>query len=251
MATGCKQGDNFGSLFYAVGFQQYLVKIHEAIQRHIKGFVEGCSPVGGVTGFIDDTTIYVDARIADLVIAEVLVIYVDAGIELNLSKCRFLVPPGTILPTNGLLSFPVERTGCIILGCPVGIPSYRRASAMTIVINKASRSLPAITTLHASTALALTRNCVSARIGYLARVSELADNVDAFSTFDDRIDVAIRSIVGVTDDEYSINGYGRVLRSLPSGLGGLGILRFAGLAGETACLLSREKAYEYLEEYQP
>ena len=70
---------------------------------------------------------------------------------------------------------------------------------MTIV-NKASRSLPVVTTLHDSTALALTRNCVSARIGYLARVSELADNVDAFSTFDDRIDAAIRSIAGVTDD---------------------------------------------------
>ena len=57
----------------------------------------------------------VDARIADLVIAEALDIYADAGIKLNLSKCRFLVPPGTILPTNGLLRFPVERTGCIIL----------------------------------------------------------------------------------------------------------------------------------------
>ena len=76
----------------------------------------------GVTGFIDDTTIDVDARIANLVIAEVLDIYADAGINLNLPKCRFLVPPGTILSTNGLLKFPVERTGCIIQGCPVGIP---------------------------------------------------------------------------------------------------------------------------------
>ena len=42
-----------------------------------------------------------------------------------------------------------------------------------------------------------------------------------------------------------------MLRSLPTGLGGLGIPRFAGLAGDTACLLSREKTYEYLEEYQP
>ena len=67
MATGCKQGDNFGSLFYAVRFQHHLIKIHDAIQRHIEGFPEGCSPVGGggVTGFIDDTTIYVDARIAN------------------------------------------------------------------------------------------------------------------------------------------------------------------------------------------
>ena len=72
---------------------------------------------------------------------------------------------------------------------------------MTIV-KKASRSLPAVK--KASTALALTRNCVSARIGYLARVSELADNIDAFTIFDDRIDAAIQNIAGVTDDAYSI-----------------------------------------------
>ena len=130
-----------------VSSQQHLVnKIHEAIQRHIEGFVEVCSPIGGVTGFIDDITIYVDARIANLVIADVLDIYADAGIiKLNLSKGRFL-----------------ERTGCIILGCPVRMPSYRCDAAITIV-NKASRSLfSTITTLQqASTALALTRNCVS------------------------------------------------------------------------------------------
>ena len=33
-------------------------------QRHIDGFVEGCS--GVITGFIDNTTIYVDARIASM-----------------------------------------------------------------------------------------------------------------------------------------------------------------------------------------
>ena len=138
------------------------------------------------------------------------------------------------------------------LRCPVGIPpSFWRDAAMTIVY-KASRFLPAITTLQGSPALALTRNCVSARIGFLARVSELTDNIDAFSTFDDRIDASIRSIAGVTDDdEYSRNGYARVLRSLPLGLGGLGIPCFAGLARETACLLSLEKPYEYLEECQP
>ena len=250
MATGCKQGDNFGSLFYSVGFQRHLILIHESIQRHIEGSADGCSLVGGVTGFIDDTTIYVDARIANLVVADVKVIYADARIKLNLNKCRFVIPPGTILPPNGLLGFPVERSGCIVLGCPVGIPSYRRAAAMTIA-KKASRSLPAVSTLHAWTSIALIRYCVSARLGFLARVCELADNLSAFSFFDDRIDVAIQTSCGITEDEFSLNGYGRVLRSLPAGAGGLGIPRFAGLAGETACLLSREKTYDYLEVFQP
>jgi hypothetical protein len=193
---------------------------------------------------------YVDARIANLVVADVKVIYADTGIKLNLNKCRFVIPPGTTLPPNGLLGFPVERSGCIVLGCPVGIPSYRHAAAMTIA-KKASRSLPAFSTLHAWTSLALIRHCVSARLGFLARVCELADNLIAFSFFDDRIDVAIQTSCGITEDEFSLNGYGRVLRSLPAGAGGLSIPRFAGLAGETACLLLREKTYDYLEVYQP
>ena len=68
--------------------EHLLIKIYEAIhQRHIEGFPEGCSTVGGVTGFIDETTIiYVDAEVLD--------IYADAGIKFNLTKCRFLVPQG-------------------------------------------------------------------------------------------------------------------------------------------------------------
>eukprot|EP01036_Dinobryon_divergens_P034303 gene34303-44309_t len=171
----------------------------------------------------------------------------DASIKLNLNKCRFVIPPGTIRPLNGLLGFPVERSGCIVLGCPVGIPSYRRAAAMTIA-EKVSRSLPAVSTLHAWTSLALIRHCVSAPLGFLARVCELADSLSAFSFFDDRIDVAIQTSCGITEDEFSLTGYGRDVSVAACWRWGP---RFAGLAGETACLLSREKTYDYLEEYQP
>ncbi len=67
---------------------------------------------------------------------------------------------------------------------------------------------------------------------------ELADNLSAFSFFDDRIDVAIQTSCGITEDEFSLNGYRRVLRSLPAGAGGLGIPRFAGLAGEPGFISS-------------
>ena len=41
------------------------------------------------------------------------------------------------------------------------------------------------------------------------------------------------------------------IRSLPLSLFGLGIPRFAGLAGETACLLSREHTYDFFEQHHP
>ena len=72
---------------------------------------------------------------------------------------------------------------------------------MTIT-KKASRSLPAVSTLHAWTSLALIRHCVSARLGFLARVCELADKLSTFSFFDDRIDAAIiQTSCGITEDE--------------------------------------------------
>jgi hypothetical protein len=41
------------------------------------------------------------------------------------------------------------------------------------------------------------------------------------------------------------------LRSLPCDLGGLGIRRFGGLAGEIACLRGRTVLYEFAEKYTP
>ncbi len=41
------------------------------------------------------------------------------------------------------------------------------------------------------------------------------------------------------------------LRSLPTELGGLGIRRYSGLAGETACLRGRTVFYEFAERFAP
>ena len=41
------------------------------------------------------------------------------------------------------------------------------------------------------------------------------------------------------------------LRSLPTELGGLGIRRYSGLAGETACLRGRTGFYEFAERFAP
>ena len=41
------------------------------------------------------------------------------------------------------------------------------------------------------------------------------------------------------------------LRSLPTELGGLGIRRYSGLVGETACLRGRTVFYEFAERFAP
>ena len=85
------------------------------------------STTGGVSAFIDDTALFVDGRIADLVAHDTISIFTAAGISLCIVKCRFLVPPPpppeTILPPAGLTAFPIDYDGCIILGCLADSPS--------------------------------------------------------------------------------------------------------------------------------
>ena len=249
MATGCKQGDNFSSLLFSVGLQQPLKEIDAMIQARISDFVTGCSSVGVVKAFMDDTSIFVDARIADDVAAATIEIFGRHRLTLNLRKCRFLVPPNTILPPGGLQSFPTETSGCIILGCPVGTTAYRQNYAETIV-TRACRPIPALGQLNDWSTFSLLRHCVSPKVGYIARVSELAANLAAFQRFDSNIDDCLDALGCISPNEL-VDGSVRILRALPQALGGLGIPRFAGLAGETACLRSRERTYEHMEEFHP
>ncbi len=47
---------------------------------------------GGVSALIDDTGLFIDGRIADLVAGETISIFAAADISLCINKCRFLVP---------------------------------------------------------------------------------------------------------------------------------------------------------------
>ena len=70
MATGCKQGGIFGSsLLYTVGFQSTLLAAQSALANQTQDHhnTSGCSTTEGISAFIDNTGLFVDARIADLV----------------------------------------------------------------------------------------------------------------------------------------------------------------------------------------
>jgi hypothetical protein len=156
---------------------------------------------------------------------------------------------GTILPPGGLTTFPIDYNGCIILSCPARTLEYRQQEASAIT-TKASRPLPAILRLPSWSALPIIHQCISARVGYLARVSKLAAN-PAFLDFDYKIDAAILSIAGVTPRKAVSKFWLPTIRWFPLSLFGLGIPRFAGLAGETDCLLSREHSYDFFEQHHP
>lgn len=75
----------------------------------------------------------------------------------------------------------------------------------------------------------------------------------ALQHFDKEIDKAILNIAGENVDQLPLQRQAEIayLRTLPLALGGLGITRFYGLAGEQACLLSRQVTFEFIEKHVP
>ena len=83
-----------------------------------------------------------------------------------------------------LHQFGVERNGIVIM--PIGTEHYRREQVFKIT-HAATSVIPAL--------MKLLRHCVSARAaGYIARISEIGTNMDAFMEFDAAINSFILSI---------------------------------------------------------
>ncbi len=65
---------------------------------------------GGVSAFIDDTGLFFDGRIADLVATDTINIFTANGIFLCIDNCRFLVPPVPFFLPGGLPPSPLITT---------------------------------------------------------------------------------------------------------------------------------------------
>eukprot|EP01037_Dinobryon_pediforme_P048748 gene48748-biopygen21506 len=145
VSTGCKQGDPLSSLCFAVGLQDALRQVQTVIAELVDSEETiGCSKLGGIYSFVDDTNIFCDARIANRVAVAVRTVFKTCRLILSPTKCKFLVRADTVLPDEGLNQFGVERNGIVIMGNPIG----------------------------------------TERAGYIARVSEIGNNMDPFMEFD-------------------------------------------------------------------
>ena len=136
-----------------------------------------------------------------------------------------------------------------LLGVPIGPETFRRDFVKNRV-RKVTASVLSMEKLGPWATWNLLRYCVNERINYLTQVTEFPLVQDSLVLMDDIIENAILRAGGLPlappDSLPHLTMF--TLRSLPCDLGGLGIWRFGGLAGEIACL---RVLYEFAEKYTP
>lgn len=252
-STGCRQGDPLAGLCFCVGFQFPLQEIQEMVlqERHN---VVNLSTISGVFAYMDDCNIFVDRRIMNRVAKKVCQILETYRMKVATHKSRFYFDPDLhedCWPRSPF--FEIAEDGLILMGAPTGHVDFCIEKA-GLVVDRATSSLPAMQSISPWASWNLLRYCVTARVGYLARVLEPEASQGAFTRLDEAVDATILSCAGVSSTTPISEDCMRValfLRSLPLALGGLGIARYSGLAGEKACLLSRQLVYEFIEQYHP
>ena len=259
-ATGVKQGDPARPLYFAVSTYPLFCSIRDAVERTVTEHFPLMPSHVGVTAICDDLTVASDPQLALLVSEVVQRKFAESGRRLNIPKCRILVHPDSahlvVWPKAwrpGLCAtLPVVTTGMKLLGAPIGTEVFRRDFVEQKVL-KAAASVPALEHLAPSATWSMLRYCVNERINYLAQVTEFPLVQESLARMDAVIDQAILRAAGLPCMPPDSLSYLTTctLRSLPTALGGLGIRRYSGLAGELACLRTRTVFYEFAEQFSP
>jgi hypothetical protein len=172
----------------------------------------------------------------------------ESGRSLNIAKCRILVHPDSAhlvewLPQwrPGLrAALPLKTHRAKLLGAPIGTEPFG-TDFVELRASKACASVSALEHLPPSATWTILRYCVNERLNFQAQVTEFPLVQDSFSRMDEIINHAFLHAGGLPPEppDPLTHFTTLTLRSLLTELGGLGIRRYCGLAGETACLSGR------------
>ena len=272
-----------GDLRRVLERRRELAQLREDRERE-RGDMERRIPdAGGVVAYMDDVNIFVPREHLPAVSAHILRVFTEYGMTLNVHKCKVLSLSPNLVPRD--CPFPFEREGTLSMGVPTGTDAYRSEATKKTLddLRVSSRALQAI---NPAAAYAIIRYAISARPGYLARVTERDMHRPFFEEFDSYIDGCIRTLLFGADDrpvlgsvEMSANTAAAasflagalgtpltpadahpglsnedwvrgvavpLIRGLPLQLGGLALPRYGGAEGDRACLMSRAMVRDFL-----
>lgn len=159
---------------------------------------------------------------------------------MNREKSLLFIPKGDALSDNPLPSeIPVAREGFVLLGCPIGSPSYVSSLALQRV-RKLEETLCLLTKLEDSHMEAvLLRTCLTLpKISLTLRTCPPGCIREAIAKFDLAMFDSLSDLVGGSLSEWSW-----LKASLPISLGGLGVRR-ASFFSSAAYISSLDQSEE-------
>jgi hypothetical protein len=222
--------------------------ICDAVDRVVCEFFPFMPSFTGVSAICDDLQVTSDPPLA-LPNSEVVQRkFMESGRSLNLKKIRILVHPDSahlvVWPPRwrpGICTaIPIETDSAKQLGAPIGTELFR-TDFVSRRVSKTTALVAALERLPPSATWTLLRFCINERVNYLAQVTEFPLVKDSLACMDTIIDQALLHAAGLPPEPSDPLTHLTTLTlcSLPTELGGLGIRRYSGLAGEIAYLLAR------------
>jgi hypothetical protein len=226
--------------------QQEVEAVHTVKSRR-----KGNQFTGRVLAFIDDVTILVHGALVDEVVEVAADILDRAGLPLNEDKTV------VVLGRSGEQHYRGEKKTVgaeVILGAVIGHDAVLRGKLFQDITKKIIRELENIDryNLPGYIRFNLIRFYVNPKFTYLDRVSvPTALYIQAATKIDEKVDHAILRIADgehLSASHLQTKSFG-IIRELPQRLGGLGIGRHGGVAGQKGRVLSRYLLRQHVYRY--
>ena len=195
-ATGVKQGDPAGLLYFAVSTDPLFCSIRDTVDRVVGEYFPLMPSYTGVSAICDDLQVTSDPQLALQVSEVVQRKFMESGRSLNLKKCRILVHPDSahlvVWPPgwrSGICAaIPIETDGAKLLGAPIGrhrafSDRFRRAQSVKGYRFGCRPGTP--------TTLGYLDGASLLRVNYLAQVTEFPLVQDSLARMDTIIDQAL------------------------------------------------------------
>ncbi len=240
--TGLLQGDPLSSLFFCLAFQPTLKRLLEKVESiHTSSDNRNNGRFSGrVIAFMDDVTLLVRGDEVNQTITAAEEILTPAGFKINRGKTVVIRGKDHEMGYSG----PLLQTAATILGAPIGHDRGKKESLLKEKEKGITSDIELVAKgdIHRFIKFSLIRSCWNTRSGYLDRVSEPYYEYTAFcKRIDEAVDRSIYSIMDCAEPAPDTPEEKRfqTIRDLPQKLGGLGLGRHFGWAGEKARTLSR------------